>query len=183
MSLSRALLAIPALFFATFVSAQSFKDPGNLGPDFHSPLPVVNEMLRAAKVQRGEMVYDLGCGDGRILIAAVRDFGARAVGIEFNRDIYDKTVAHIKELNLDDRIQVIHENALVADLSGADVVTLYLLTSSNDRLKPAFSKLHAGARVVSHDYRITGWKPTATSVVNVGGKPHTIYVYEIQPKP
>ena len=104
------------------------------------------------------------------------------MGVELSRDIYEKTAAHIKELSLQDKIQVMNANALYVDLSPADVVTLYLLTSSNDRLKPALAKLHAGARVVSHDYPIPGWKPTSTSTVMFMRTRHTIYVYQIQPK-
>ncbi len=167
---------------AVLASAQQFKSPENLAPDFHTPPTVVDGMLRAAKVQPGETVYDLGCGDGRILIAAVRDFGAKGVGVEMSRDIYEKTVASVKALNYQDRIRIIHGNALQVDLTSADVVTLYLLTSSNDRLKPMLARLHPGARVVSHDYPVPGWKPTVTTTVTVMRKPHTIYVYEIQPK-
>lgn len=166
---------------AAAASGQQFKNPDNLGPNIPTPLTVVEEMLKAAKLQPGETVYDLGCGDGRILIAAAQKYNAKAVGIEMSRDIYESTTAKVKAMGLDDKIQVIHGNALHADLSSADVVTLYLLTSSNDRLKPALAKMHAGARVVSHDYEIRGWKPIAVSRVTVRGMVHTIYVYEIKP--
>jgi len=175
------ILVLAMLAFAGSPFPQQFKSPDNLGPDVPTPPAVVDEMLKAAKLQAGETLYDLGCGDGRILIAATR-YGAKAVGIEMSRDIYEKTVSHIKDLNLQDRIQVINGNALHVDLSRADVVTLYLLTSSNDRLKPALAKLHPGARVVSHDYRIPGWTPSFTSTVTVMRTPHVVYVYEIGPK-
>lgn len=175
----RALILIA--FAAVVASGQQFKSPDNLGPNISTPVAVVDEMLKAAKVQPGETVYDLGCGDGRILIAAVQQFNAKAVGIEMSRDIYESTSAKVKAMGLDDRIQVIHGNALHADLSGADVVTLYLLTSSNDRLKPVLQKLHPGARVVSHDYEIRGWKPISVSKVTCRGMVHTVYVYEIKP--
>jgi ubiquinone/menaquinone biosynthesis C-methylase UbiE len=123
----------------------------------------------------------LGCGDGRILITAAQEFNAKAVGIEMSRDIYESTSAKVKSMGLADKIRVIHGNALHADLSGADVVTLYLLTSSNDRLKPVLAKMHPGARVVSHDYEIRGWKPISVSKVNCRGMVHTVYVYEIKP--
>ncbi len=177
----RVPLSLTALFLASTLYAQQFKSPENLGPDIPTPAEVVDGMLRAAKVLPGETVYDLGCGDGRILIAAALKFGAKAVGIEMSRDIYEKTVAKVKAQKLDDRITVIHGNALHVDLSPADVVTLYLLTSSNDRLKPALARLHSGARVVSHDYPIPGWRPTLTTTVTVMRTPHTIYVYEIKP--
>jgi precorrin-6B methylase 2 len=172
----RALILI-ALTAAAF--GQQFKNPDNLGPDIPTPQSVVESMLKAAKLQPGETLYDLGCGDGRILITAVQEFNAKAVGIELSRDIYESTSAKVKSMGLDDRIQVIHGNALHTDLSKADVVTLYLLTSSNDRLKPLLRKMHPGARVVSHDYEIRGWKPIDVSKVSYRGMVHTIYVYEI----
>ena len=173
---------VALLSFAGIAGAQQFKLPDNLGPDLPTPETVVEEMLKAAQVKPGETVYDLGCGDGRILIAAARNFNAKAVGIEMSRDIYEKTAAHIAQLGLSDRVTVIHGNALHADLSKADVVTLYLLTSSNDRLKPELSHLHPGARVVSHDFPIPGWKTAGVSTVTVMGIKHKIYLYEVAPK-
>ncbi len=179
----RALLLIALAAVASgqqMVPVQQFKNPDNLGPDMPTPQPVVEEMLRAAQIQPGEMVYDLGCGDGRIMITAAQEYNARAVGIEMSRDIYEKTAAHVKELGLQDRVQVIHENALHANLAGADVVTLYFLTSSNERLKPVLATMHPGARVVSHDYEIKGWKPVNISKVLCHGTIHTVYVYKIK---
>ena len=174
---SLALLVLGAGSFA-----QQFKNPNNLGPDMPTPQPVVELMLKAARVKPGETVYDLGCGDGRIVITAAQEFDAKGVGVEMSRDIFDKTEARVKSLNLQDKVQVIHGNALHVDLSPADVVTLYLLTSSNDRLKPSLSKLHPGARVVSHDYQIRGWVPASVQTVTVMGMLHTVYVYEIKAK-
>jgi SAM-dependent methyltransferase len=126
------------------------------------------------------MVYDLGCGDGRIVITAVQMFKAHAVGIELSRDIYEKTAARIKAMGMEDRISIVHGNALHYDLSPADVVTLYLLTSSNDRLRPSLERyLKPGARVVSHDYEIRGWKPAVIEKMDADGRPHTIYVYGV----
>jgi precorrin-6B methylase 2 len=137
-------------------------------------------MLALAQVQPGEMVYDLGCGDGRIVIAAAKRFKARAVGIEIRRDIYEKTLARVAALGLADQVQIVQGNALRYNLSPADVVTLYLLTSSNERLKPQFDKyLKPTARIVSHDYEIRGWKPIAVEKMMVGGREHAIYLYRV----
>ena len=136
-----------------------------------------------AKLKPGETVFDVGCGDGRILVTAAQEFKAKGVGIEMSRDIYESTVARIKSLGLADRISIIHGNALHADFSPADVVTVYLLTSSNARLKPMFEKqLKPGARVVSHDYEIRGWTPSDMKKINFMGRQHTIFVYTIQPQ-
>jgi predicted RNA methylase len=130
-----------------------------------------------------EMVYDLGCGDGRIVITAVQKFHARAVGIEIRRDIYETTLGKVASLGLADQLRIVHGNALQTDLSPADVVTLYLLTSSNERLKPVLSRyLKPSARVVSHDFEIRGWRPAIVEKMIVEGRPHMIYLYRISDK-
>jgi predicted RNA methylase len=117
---------------------------------------------------------------GRIVITAARGFNARAVGIEIRRDIYERTLSRVKSLGLTDQVQIVHGNALHYDLSPADVVTLYLLTSSNERLKPALVRyLKPTARVVSHDFEIRGWKPVMVHRMMVEGRTHAIYLYRM----
>jgi precorrin-6B methylase 2 len=165
---------------ATDALGQRFSDRDTLAPVFPTPEMVVDQMLTIAQVRPGEMVYDLGCGDGRIVIAAAQKFKARAVGIEIRRDIYERTLATVASLGLSDQVKIVHGNALKYDLSPADVVTLYLLTSSNERLKPILLKdLKPSARVVSHDFEIRGWKPATVRKMSVGGRPHMIYLYRI----
>ena len=170
-----------ALLLATLASAQQFGPGENLGPSIPTPQLIVDRMLDAAHVKPGETVYDLGSGDGRILIAAVQKYGAgRAVGIEIDPDQVEKARRRVHSLGLDDRIEVIHGSALRADLSAADVVTLYFLTSTNVKLRPNLEKcLKAGARVVSNQFPIKGWKASEAVIVKVGSLEHTIYVYRI----
>jgi predicted RNA methylase len=126
------------------------------------------------------MVYDLGCGDGRIVITAAKQFRAHAVGIEIRREVYEKTLAHVADLGLSDQVRIVHGNALHYDLAPADVVTLYLLTSSNERLRPELEKqLRPTTRVVSHDFEIHGWKPIKVERLIVEGRPHIIYLYSV----
>ena len=163
--------------------AQRFKNPDTLGPDIPTPLEVIDRMLTDAHLKAGETLYDLGCGEGRVVIMAAQKFHAHAVGIEISRDIYDQTVSRIKTMGLEQQVTIVHGNALHYDLSPADVVTLYFLTSSNDRLRPVLEHyLKPGARVVSHDYEIRGWTPSVKDVVPVAGRPHTVYVYNIARK-
>jgi ubiquinone/menaquinone biosynthesis C-methylase UbiE len=180
----RATILVSTLLLpAGLVYAQKFTNPDTLAPDFPTPQVVVDRMLALANVKPGEVVYDLGCGDGRILISAVRNYHCRAVGVELSRDIYDRTCQRIKTLGLSDQISVIHGNVLHTDFSPADVVTLYLMTSTNERLKPLMEQyLKPGARVVSHDYEIHGWKPLKEETVSVDGRPHKVYLYVMKPK-
>jgi precorrin-6B methylase 2 len=180
------LLPLPAIALVLLgggfssASAQRFSDRDTLAPVYPTPETVVDQMLSIAQVRPGEMVYDLGCGDGRIVIAAAQKYKAHAVGIEIRRDVYERTLATVASLGLSDQVKIVHGNALRYDLSPADVVTLYLLTSSNERLKPILLKdLRPSARVVSHDFEIQGWKPVTVNRMVVGGRPHMIYLYRI----
>lgn len=151
----------------------------SLAPFVPSPEVVVMRMLQIAEVGPGDTVYDLGCGDGRILIMAAQKFGAKAVGVELDEEIYKKTAQRVKELGLQDKVTVIHADAMKVDLSLATVVTLYLLPSSNDKLKPNLEKyLKKGARVVSHDFEMAGWQ--AAQIENVAEdqhRQHAVYLY------
>ncbi len=137
-------------------------------------------MLEAGRVRPGDMVYDLGSGDGRIVITAAQKFGARAVGVEIRPDLIQMAQERIHALGLEDRVRMLENSALRVDLSPADVVTMCLLTSSNDRMKPNLEKyLKHGARVVSNEFPIRGWRTTEVIQIKTGGMNHTIYVYEI----
>ncbi|HTT63169.1 MAG TPA: class I SAM-dependent methyltransferase [Bryobacteraceae bacterium] len=167
--------------WAALYAQQFTKD--SLAPDIPSPQEVVDRMLSAARVKPGELVYDLGSGDGRIIITAAQKFHARAVGVELRADLCKATQARINALGLQDRVKLIHANMLKVNLSPADVVTLYLLTSSNEILRPNLEKyLKPGARVVSNDYEIRGWTPSGIVPITAGGVLHYIYVYEIGSK-
>lgn len=156
--------------------------PDNLAPFVPTPEVVVEKMLQAADLQPNETLYDLGCGDGRILFAAAEEFKAKAVGVELSERLVKSTMARAEMLGLADRVTVIEGNLLDVDLRPADVVSIYLLRLSNERLKPNLKKhLKPGARVVSHDYEIMGWKPYRVVRVVVLQRPHSIYVYKMPP--
>ena len=175
--------AIPfALLIVSAIPAfsQKFGPAENLAPYIPTPEALVQRMLEAGHVQAGEMVYDLGSGDGRIVIMAAQKFGARGVGVEILPDLVRKAQERIKSLGLEDRVRMIEDSALRVDLSPANVVTMCLLTSSNERLKPNLEKyLHPGARVVSNEFPIRGWKPVEVVMLKGGSTEHRIYVYEI----
>jgi ubiquinone/menaquinone biosynthesis C-methylase UbiE len=151
----------------------------SLAPFVPSPFIVIERMLQIAGVKPGETVYDLGCGNGRILITAAQKFGAKAVGIELNESLAHEAQQKAKELNLESMVTVIHGNFQDVDISPADVVTLYLTTSANTAVKPNLEKkLRRGTRVVSHDFEIIGWKAVKVEeVAENDGYTHTIYYY------
>jgi protein-L-isoaspartate O-methyltransferase len=161
-------------------AAQKFGPAENLGPAIPTPQVLVERMLEAGRVKPGETVYDLGSGDGRVVITAAQKFGARAVGVELMPDLVRKARERIQMLGLSDRVSIIEGSALRVDLSPADVVTMWFLTNSNMRLRPALEKhLKLGTRVVSNEFPIRGWKATEMIQVRVGKVEHTIFVYEI----
>ena len=154
----------------------------SLAPYVVSPQEIVDRMLELADLRPGEKLYDLGSGDGRILITAVLRFKAKAVGVEISDDLVASTNDRIHRLGLDNDARVIHGNFLDADLSPADVVTLYLATDANELLRPNLEKyLRNGARVVSHEYRVPGWKPKLVDK-DPERHGHIIYLYEMPPK-
>ena len=152
----------------------------NLAPFVASPQPIVDKMLEIASVKAGETVYDLGCGDGRILIAAAQRYKAKGVGVEISERLVKSTTDNIRRMNLQDMITIRHGHLLEVDLSDADVVMIYLETGSNELLKPNLEKfLKAGSRVVSHDFEVRGWKPAKVEKIQAFNRHHTIYLYEL----
>jgi len=154
-----------------------------LAPFVPSPPQVIRQMLLLADVRPGEVIFDLGAGDGRTVIMAAKDFSARAVGVELRDDLVKKALGTVYEQNLQDRITIVNGDMLGVDLSSADVVFLYLTTSANEKLRPKLdAELKRGVRIVSHDYEVVGWKPV--KVVNycenqsLGFPSHTLYLYK-----
>lgn len=154
-----------------------------LAPFVATPIPVVRRMLVLAELKRNEILFDLGSGDGRAVIMAATDFGAKSVGVELRDDLSKKALTSIQLLNLEDKPHIIQRDIFDVDLSSADVVFLYLTTSANERIKPKLeSELKSGTRVVSHDYEILGWEPIKVDTFcenpELGYPSHTLYVYK-----
>lgn len=175
-----ALVSLSAWIALSAWAQQPFLETDSLAPYVPTPQEVVERMLEAAHLRPGETVYDLGCGDGRVVITAAQKFKAKAVGVEIKDFLVRSTSRKVQALGLTESVQIVHGNALNTDLSKADVVTMYLLTRSNDLLRPNFEKwLKPGARVVSYEYPVRGWEPVRTEVVEIQKIAHKIYVYEI----
>jgi hypothetical protein len=149
---------------------------------FFAPTPwaVAREMLEFAQVQPGDLLYDLGSGDGRIPIMAAQEFGCRAVGIELDEKLRHHAEVKVKEYGLEKQVSFKGEDFFRADLRDATVVTLYLLTAVNGYLGPRLaSQLPKGARVVCLDYEIPGWRfIESRPIKSEGNVDYTIYLYQ-----
>jgi 16S rRNA A1518/A1519 N6-dimethyltransferase RsmA/KsgA/DIM1 with predicted DNA glycosylase/AP lyase activity len=174
------VVSLALLTFGTVsATAQQFGAAENLGPRIPTPQLIVERMLEAAHVTAEDLVYDLGSGDGRIVVTAVQKFGARAVGVEIMPDLCKQARDRIQSLGLTERARIIEGSALRVDLTPATVITMFFMTNSNERLKPALLKLHRGTRVVSNQFPIGGWKAAQVVHLKTGKMENSIFVYEI----
>ena len=153
----------------------------NLAPFVNTPEHAIDGMLALAALKPGETLYDLGCGEGKTVIAAAREYRIKAVGVEISENLAKKAASKVKGAGLQDRVKIIHGDFMKTDLSEANVVTLYLATTANDTLRPNLERyLKPSTRVVSYDYPIPGWKPIKTTETEGHqGALHTIYLYQV----
>jgi len=143
-----------------------------------TPQEVVDKMLEMADVRPGEIVYDLGCGDGRIPVTAAKRFGSKTWGFDINPVRVKESLENVKRAKVEDLCTIKLQDIFELDLSKADVVTLYLLPQLNVKLIPQLDKLKPGCRIVSHDFDMEGVKPK--KMVNYapsGGREHRIYLW------
>jgi len=154
-----------------------------IAPFVPSPVQVIEFMFKLAGLRAGEVLFDLGAGDGRTVILAAKSFGARAVGVELREDLAKKALNTIHESGLSDRVTIVNGDMFSVNLTSADVVFLYLTTSANEKIRPKLeADLRKGVRVVSHDYEIVGWRPLRVENYcenpKLGYPSHTIYLYQ-----
>jgi len=144
-----------------------------------TPNEVVNKMLEMAKVTANDVVYDLGCGDGRIVITAAQRYGCRGVGIDIDPERIREATENVARGKVTDKVRFIQGDLFEADISEATVVTLYLLTELNLKLRPKLMKdLRPGTRVVSHAFAMGDWKPERTERVDGSA----VYLWRIPPR-
>jgi ribosomal protein L11 methylase PrmA len=143
--------------------AQAQKQPATQYPDVifvPTPQEVVEDMLRLANVQKGDVLYDLGSGDGRIAITAARKYGIKATGIDIDPERIREANENAKKAGVTNLVQFRQENLFTADFRDATVITLYLLPDLNVKLRPKlWNELKPGTRIVSHQFEMGGWKP------------------------
>lgn len=182
--------ALVGCSFLTGVAAAQYSASGQnsvdkyknyLAPYVVSPEPAVEKMLDLANLKPGETLYDLGCGDGRILVTAAKRYRANAVGVELSDRLAKRAEENAKREGVASKVKVIHGDFMNTDLSRADVVTLYLVTTANETVRPNLERqLRPNTRVVSYDYPIPGWRPIdKTETEGDSGTTHTIYLYQV----
>ncbi len=142
--------------------------------------PVVDEMLRLANVQKTDFLIDLGCGDGRIVVSAAQKYGARALGVDIDPDRIQESLENAAKAGVKDHVKFIQGDLFQADIREASVVSLYLLTSVNIKLRPRLtSELKPGTRVVSHNFGMGDWKPDQSTSVMVDEISHDVFLWII----
>jgi len=155
-----------------------------------TPQAVVDKMLEMAEVKKGDVVYDLGCGDGRIVVTAAKKFGVKAIGFDIDPERIKESRENVRTNGVANLVTIKQEDIFTLDLSEASVVTLYLLPSLNVRLMPQLAKLKPGSRIVSHDFDMRGAKPVQEVRLNLHGNDeegadwsengeHTIYKWVV----
>ncbi len=167
-----------ASVFALTLLAQNKTE--KLAPYYPTPEIIVEKMLRFGEAKPGEKVYDLGSGDGRIVIMAARKFKANAVGVEFDDSLWKQSSDKIAKLGLTANARIIHGDLLLQDYSDADLLTVYLLPMSNDKVTPILEKqLKKGTRIVAHDFEFSAWKPEKIQDIDDDGegRSHRLYLY------
>ncbi|HJT34663.1 MAG TPA: methyltransferase domain-containing protein [Pirellulales bacterium] len=148
-------------------------------PFIRTPEEIVDQMLALADPKPDELLYDLGCGDGRIVIAAARRYGCRAVGFDIDPQRVEEARANVRRSGLEKQVTIVEQDIFTLDLRPADVVTLYLLPRLNARLLPQLKGLRPGARIVSHDFDLPKIKPDRELIVIEKPRDveHTIYLW------
>jgi protein-L-isoaspartate O-methyltransferase len=168
-------------FCALAAVAQTEKgEAERLAPYYPTPEIIVEKMLQMGGLKAGEKIFDLGSGDGRIVILAARKFQAQATGIELDGDLASQSADRIKSLGLQKTARIIRGDILKQDMSSADLVTVYLLPTAMAKVRPLLEKqLKRGARVVAHDFEISDWTPERIEQIDDDGegRAHTIYLY------
>ena len=189
MAIKRSLLLLWILLMPSR-SVQAQLGPREEIPFVPTPVEVIDRMLELAEVKNGDVVYDLGSGDGRIVIRAAKKYRVKAVGIEMDQLLLAKARKDAKAAGVSHLVEFRAEDALKADISRATVVTLYMLPWFNEAMKPSFKKyLKSGARIVAHDFGIEGWEPDKTVKLpgfelKTGGYKHrhVIYLWKMNEK-
>ena len=183
--ISRVLLVVVVVSAALPVCAQE-----TTIPFVPSPMVVVDRMLELAEVKKNDVIYDLGSGDGRILIQAAKKYGARGVGIDMNPKLVEEATRKAADEKVSHLVQFRAADGLTVDISDATVVTLYMFKWFNNQMRPKLQQLKPGARVVAHDFGIDEWEPIKVENVEPSSDPtgelthaRTLYLWRVGTPP
>lgn len=164
-----------------FLGSHGRADAVDLAPWVPTPAPIVDRMLEIASVSGKDVLYDIGCGDGRIVITAARRYGARGVGIDIDKAMIEESERNAESAGVERQVKFICMDATKADISEATVVSLYLLPESNALMRPLLeAQLRPKSRVVCHNYTIPGWEEKqvqSETVKDENGEDHYVYLY------
>ena len=179
------MLSLSAIAQTTKPVSDSAQTPPRVPDVVFVPTPneVVDKMLELAEVKKGDVVYDLGCGDGRIVVAAAKKYGVKAVGFDIDPQRVKEALENVKANKVEDLVTIKQADIFTLDLREASVITLYLLPSLNVKLMPQLEKLKPGSRIVSHDFDMRGAKPLTTVKItaktNDYEREHTVYKWVV----
>jgi tRNA G37 N-methylase Trm5 len=155
---------------------------GKIVPYVPTPQEVVERMLDLAQVKKGDVVYDLGSGDGRIVVTAAKKYGVKAVGFEIDPQRIKESHENIKKAGVENLVEIHQQDIRTVDLSPATVLTMYLLPEVNLMIRPnIWKQMKPGSRVVSHDFDMGDWKPLKTENIKDGSSwDHTLYLWQVE---
>jgi len=168
-----------ALVNSTRLTA-SGQDTEKLAPYYPTPNTIVERMLQLGGLKAGEKMFDLGSGDGRIVIMAAQKFHAQALGVELDKDLCKQSLDKIRKLGLEKNAHIVNGDLLRQNYGSADLITVYLLPVSNEKATPLLDRqLKKGARVVAHDFEFKNWTPDKVENIEDDGegRSHTLYLY------
>jgi tRNA G37 N-methylase Trm5 len=173
-----AVLAQPVAINLKAVQAQE----GKIVPYVPTPQEVVDRMLELAQVKKGDVVYDLGSGDGRIVVTAAKKYGVKAIGFEIDPQRIKESHENIKKAGVENLVEIRQQDIRNVDLSAASVLTMYLLPEVNLMIRPnIWKQMKPGSRVVSHDFDMGDWKPLKTEHIKDGASwDHTLYLWHVE---
>jgi SAM-dependent methyltransferase len=150
-----------------------------------TPYDVVSQMLKLARVKKGDLVYDLGCGDGRMVVLAAKKYGCRGIGFDIDPERVSAALENVRRNQVQHLVKIMEADLFKLDLADADVLSLYLLPEINKKLLPQFERLKPGSRLVFHDYDLQGIEPDKTLRItsNEDDASHTLFLYTTPLKP
>jgi protein-L-isoaspartate O-methyltransferase len=167
---------------AATAAAQETPNIEKLAPYYPTPETIVSRMLEMGGLKAGEKMYDLGSGDGRIVIMAAQKFHADATGVEMDKDLYKQSTDKIRKLGLEKTARIVNGDLFKQNYGSADMLTVYLLPASNSKVAPMLVKqLKKGTRIVSHDFEFP-WTPEKVETIEDDGegRSHTLFLYRIK---